>query len=164
MNATLLGFIIGISIGLVILLYAAFRFHLSKRSLEEKVAESEKKAQDLRKMLQDRMELENEGLAKLKAECEDLKKRNDNLRISLEVLAQKPGRKELQRLDVMSRAVERLTVENPGFATAWQIAMNKSEEEMRLSFFGNVPLLRRFVKGSKNSSYTDVEVNDGGED
>ena len=104
------------------------------------------------------MELENESLTKLKKENEEMKAKIDNMRISLEVLAQKPGRKELQRLDVYNRAIERLYVENPGFATVWQVALNKSEEEMRLAFLGSVPLIRRFVKGRSSQGSVDADV------
>ena len=158
MNRTLLAFLIGLLIGLVLFLYSIVRYSKLKKEFGKSEKRSEEKINEYKKMLSDRMELENESLTKLKKENEEMKAKIDNMRISLEVLAQKPGRKELQRLDVYNRAIERLYVENPGFATVWQVALNKSEEEMRLAFLGSVPLIRRFVKGRSSQGAVDADV------
>jgi hypothetical protein len=62
------------------------------------------------------MDIEAEGLSKLKAENESLKKANENLRITVNTYSQKPGRKEISRLQVYQLAVDRLTINSPASA------------------------------------------------
>lgn len=96
-------------------------------------------------MLADRMELENEGIAKLKSENAELKLANENLRASMMALSQKPGRKELERLQAYQRAVDRLTINSPGFGPAWQAALQESESEMQKAFSGVIPFIRKHI-------------------
>ena len=96
-------------------------------------------------MLTDRMEIESEGVSRLKAENEKLKKENENLRISIQTYAQKPGRKELQRLQVYQTAVDRLIINSPGFGAAWQAALKDSESEFEKTYIGVQPFIRRLI-------------------
>ena len=106
----------------------------------------EKKENDrLRRMLNDRMDLESDGLAKLKDSNEDLKKQNENLRISLNTYSQKPNRKEVARLHVYQLAVDRLTINSPGFGAAWQAALKESEEEFQKTYVGLQPFIKRLI-------------------
>lgn len=99
----------------------------------------------LKAMLTDRMDLESEGLAKVKQENEELKKQNENFRISMNTLSQRPGRKEIARLEVYQKAVDRLTINSPGFGPAWQAALKESEQEFEKTFFGIQPLIRKVI-------------------
>ena len=80
-----------------------------------------------------------------KAISAELKKQNENLRISLNTMSQKPGRKEMQRLDVYQTASERLSMNSPGFAPVWQAALKESEEEFKKTFLGLTPYLRKHI-------------------
>ncbi len=138
MNDFLTGLIVGLAVCLVVSVAL-----LSKGASEKKRAKEE--VEKYKKMLQDRMELESEGLSKLKEENAELKKQNENLRISLNTMSQKPGRKEMQRLDVYQTAAERLSMNSPGFAPVWQAALKESEEEFKKTFLGLTPYLRRHI-------------------
>lgn len=138
MNDFLTGLIVGLAVCLVVSVAL-----LSKGASEKKRAKEE--VEKYKKMLQDRMELESEGLSKLKEENAELKKQNENLRISLNTMSQKPGRKEMQRLDVYQTAAERLSMNSPGFAPVWQAALKESEEEFKKTFLGLSPYLRRHI-------------------
>jgi hypothetical protein len=96
-------------------------------------------------MLTDRMDLESEGLAKLKEQNEELKKQNENLRISLSTYSQKPGRKEVARLQIYQLAVDRLTINSPGFGAAWQAALKESENEFQKTYVGVQPFIKRLI-------------------
>ena len=113
-------FVVGLIVGLAVAVVLSVAL-LSKSSAQKKAAKEE--VEKYRRMLQDRMELESEGLNKLKEENAELKKQNENLRISLNTMSQKPGRKEMQRLDVYQTASERLSMNSPGFAPVWQAAL-----------------------------------------
>lgn len=132
---------------------------LSKAASVKKQAKAE--VEKYKRMLQDRMELESDGLTKLKGEVEELKKQNENLRISLNTMSQKPGRKEMQRLDVYQTAAERLSINSPGFAPVWQAALKESEAEFRKTFLGLNPYLRKHIS-TKTSDAVLIENDDEG--
>ncbi|HKM07287.1 MAG TPA: hypothetical protein VJ869_09865, partial [Sphaerochaeta sp.] len=135
-------FLIGLGIGVVlaIVLVVIMSVNRHKEILQEK-----KETERLRRMLNDRMDLESDGLAKLKDTNEDLKKQNENLRISLNTYSQKPNRKEVARLHVYQLAVDRLTINSPGFGAAWQAALKESEEEFQKTYVGVQPFIKRLI-------------------
>lgn len=136
MNDFLVGLIVGLATTLVVMIVL-----LSKNSATKK--DSAKEIERLKKMLTDRMELESEGISKLKKENEELKQQNENLRISLHAFREKPGRKEMQRLQVYQTAADRLSLNSPGFAPVWQAALKESEEEFRKTFLGLSPFVKK---------------------
>lgn len=147
MNDFLTGLIVGLAVAVVLAIVLAARNASAKKASKDEIAR-------LKKMLTDRMELESEGLTKLKSENEELKKQNENLRVSLQTMSQKPGRKEMQRLEVYQTAAERLTMNSPGFGPVWQAALKDSEEEFKKTFLGLNPFLRKHVSIKSN----DVEL------
>lgn len=151
-------FIVGLIVGLAVAVVLAVAL-LSKAASAKKEAKAE--VEKYKRMLQDRMELESDGLTKLKGEVEELKKQNENLRISLNTMSQKPGRKEMQRLDVYQTAAERLSINSPGFAPVWQAALKESEAEFRKTFLGLTPYLRKHIS-TKTSDAVLIENDDEG--
>ena len=151
-------FIVGLIVGLAVAVVLAVAL-LSKGASAKKQAKAE--VEKYKRMLQDRMELESDGLTKLKGEVEELKKQNENLRISLNTMSQKPGRKEMQRLDVYQTAAERLSINSPGFAPVWQAALKESEAEFRKTFLGLNPYLRKHIS-TKTSDAVLIENDDEG--
>ena len=135
-------FLIGLGIGVVlaIVLVVVMSVNRHKEILQEK-----KETERLRRMLNDRMDLESDGLSKLKDENEDLKKQNENLRISINTYSQKPNRKEIARLHVYQLAVDRLTINSPGFGAAWQAALKEGEDEFQKTYVGVQPFIKRLI-------------------
>ena len=134
--------IIGVAIGFIPMLVVLI-IQYSKHATKAK--EHKQEIARLRSMLTDRMDLESDGLSKLKGENADLKAQNENLRISLRTYAQKPGRKEVSRLHVYQQAADRLTINSPGFGAAWQAALKESEDEFEKTFYGIQPFIRRVI-------------------
>jgi hypothetical protein len=134
--------IIGVAIGFIPMLVVLI-VQYSKHATKAK--EHKQEIARLRSMLTDRMDLESDGLSKLKNEIADLKVQNENLRISLRTYAQKPGRKEVSRLHVYQQAADRLTINSPGFGAAWQAALKESEDEFEKTFYGIQPFIRRVI-------------------
>lgn len=134
--------IIGVAIGFIPMLVVLI-VQYSKHATKAK--EHKQEIARLRSMLTDRMDLESDGLSKLKGENADLKAQNENLRISLRTYAQKPGRKEVSRLHVYQQAADRLTINSPGFGAAWQAALKESEDEFEKTFYGIQPFIRRVI-------------------
>lgn len=134
--------IIGVAIGFIPMLVVLI-IQYTKHATKAK--EHKQEIARLRSMLTDRMDLESDGLTKLKAEMAELRTQNENLRISLRTYSQKPGRKEVSRLHVYQQAADRLTINSPGFGAAWQAALKESEDEFEKTFYGVQPFIRRVI-------------------
>lgn len=154
MKNTLIGLAIGLGVALIV-----YVFQLIKRNGLLKSTQSEIKG--LKKMLNDRMDLEAEGIAKLKAENEELKTANENLRITNAALMQKPGKQEVQRLHIYQKAVDRLVINSPGFGAAWQSALKESEEEFAKIYNGTQAFWKKVLPGKTDAKLvTDEETID----
>ncbi len=141
----LIGLLVGLVFVLVIWIVMGVKLHKAKKR-------ERRETERYKAMLSQRMELESEGLGKLKSENEDLKRQNQTLSVSLQTMSQKPGRKELVRLQVYQRAIERLMINSPGFGPAWQAALMESEEEFSKTFTGTIPFLRKFIPSKSDAS------------
>ena len=140
--------LIGLGIGLVIALIVYIWQKIGKGEIEKK---SKAEIARLKGMLADRMDIESEGLNKLKAENEELKKVNENLRITNANLMQKPGRAEVNRLHIYQQAVDRLVINSPGFGAAWQSALKESEEEFAKTYTGAQAFWKKVLPGKTNA-------------
>ncbi|MBQ0071932.1 MAG: hypothetical protein KBS81_08815 [Spirochaetales bacterium] len=143
---------LGVGAGVAALIWIIYmiRLHMAVKKGEFEV----RKVKD---MLASRMELESEGMSKMKKELEELKTLNENLRISLQTMSQKPGKKEIERLQVYQKAVDRLTINSPGFGPAWQAALKESEDEFAKTYTGVLPFVRRVIPGRTNAQLMDVQ-------
>ena len=150
MQNVLIGLGCGLAVALIVFIVLMIR-------LRELKASSEKEKDKLRQMLAARMELESEGLNKLRSENEELRKQNENLRISMQTYAQKPGRKELQRLNVYQKAVDRLIINSPGFGAAWQAALKESEDEFEKTYVGIQDFVRRLIPSKTDAQILEIE-------
>ncbi len=138
------GFLIGLVVAVVV-----FFWQFLKRMASE--SRSKKEIEKYKEMLSQRMELESEGMTKLKKENDELKKMNENLRVTNSALIQKPGRAEVQRLQVYQKAVDRLTINSPGFGAAWQSALKESEDEFAEIYTGTQALWKKILPNKTNA-------------
>lgn len=134
--------LIGLGSGLLVALIV---FMIMTIKISNVKANAKAESNKLKSILTDRMEIESEGVSRLKSENEKLKKENENLRISIQTYSQKPGRKELQRLQVYQTAVDRLIINSPGFGAAWQAALKDSEAEFEKTYIGVQPFIRKLI-------------------
>ncbi len=109
-------FALGLYIGFLISLIIFIREKIVQKRLKREI-------KNLKSHIQTKLEIESESNERKKREIEELKKQNENLRISLQKFIEKPGRRELKQLNLYQKAVEILTVKAPGFAQSWQSAL-----------------------------------------
>jgi hypothetical protein len=105
----------------------------------------------LKEHIQTKLEIEAETNEMMRKQIEELRLQNENLRISLKTLDEKPGRKELKQLHLYQKAVEILTEKAPGFAQSWQSAMRDVEEELKRIHLGAIPFVKRLLPGRLSS-------------
>lgn len=138
MNQFLIGLGIGVALAIVVLIGMASKTHKKTVQYKEELAK-------LKKVIVNRMDVESEGLNNLKNELAEVKKQNENLRISVATYSQKPGKKETTRLHIYQQAADRLMINAPGFGAAWQTALKQSEEVFNKAFTGETSFVRRVI-------------------
>ena len=163
-------FTLGLASGLAVALLAWISGLINRRHLRRDL-------RDLKKHLNMQMSITTKGQEGLQKELETLKKQNENLRVSLAGLQQKPGRAELRTLQVYDRALSLMHRRAPGFAPVWQEVLGESEGEMAKNEGGLGKLLKKVFNpgqlaepspgpgaaGSDNASASDPAMLDGDE-
>lgn len=128
----------GVLIGLAVALWVAIAGWRRRRSIELELAR-------LRQHLQDQMEITHEGAQQRKLELARLRQENENLRVTLKVLQQKPDRRELRMLHVYDHALHELLGRAPGFSPHWENALREAEEHVAQIDTGMLAFARRLV-------------------
>lgn len=137
-NFDILSLLIGLGIGLVLVLIVYTREAMKRKAIRGEIS-------TLKNHLQNKMEIEAEATETRRKEVEKLKKENENLRITNQTLAQKPGRREVMNLHVYQRAIAIMTESAQGFAPMWQRALREAEAEQEQSDHGNSSFIRKII-------------------
>ncbi len=137
-------FLRGLFIGLVIALFFWARGWLKAQELKGGLKK-------LREHLHTKLEIDSAENEHRKEEIDKLKQERDNLRNTVQVLNQKPGRQEVRQFQVYQKALDIMFEKSPGFAPAWQITVKEAEEEMRRAERGIIPFFKRIATGSSGS-------------
>jgi hypothetical protein len=83
-----------------------------------------------RRHLSDKLELEARQYELIRKEKETLTRENENLRLRIGQLNEKPDQKQSRELEIFARAQKTMMVQAPGFAGAWENAKTAAAEEM----------------------------------
>jgi len=129
-------FLFGLGTGLTVALFFWLRLVYAEYSHGRRV-------ETLKGMLGTKMEVEARGQGALKEEMEKLRKQNENLRITVQTLRQKPGRAEVRQLHVYDAAVRSLLSRSPGFGPAWETVLKEAEAELAETETGVKAFVRR---------------------
>jgi len=98
------------------------------------------------------MKITSEGSKSIEKELEKLKKENENLRISVKTLGQKPGRAELRLLNIYDSALRKVMARVPGFSSAWEGALSEAEREYEENEKGIKAIVRKVLGPSLSHS------------
>ncbi len=149
---TLLGnpFLRGLAIGLVVCILIYLRGLLRRRELSKEVDR-------LRSHLHTKLEIDSSDNERRKTELNRLKQERDNLRITVQSLNQKPGRKEIRQFYIYQTALDIMFEKAPGFAPAWQVTLKEAENLFEKSESGVVPLLKRLMPTSADKQVEEYE-------
>jgi len=140
----------GFAIGIVICIVIYLRGLLRRRELVKEVDR-------LRAHLHTKLEIDSADNERRKVELNRLKQERDNLRITVQSLNQKPGRKEIRQYYIYQTALDIMFEKAPGFAPAWQVTLKEAENLFEKSESGVVPLLKRLMPGSADKQAEQYE-------
>lgn len=138
LDTTMQPFLIGLGIGLIICLLVYVREGMKRGPLRKEI-------KSLKTHLHDKMEIDAEATHRKLKEIDGLKQENENLRISLQSLAQKPGRREILNLHIYQKALAIMTESAHGFAPMWQKALKQAEQEVEAYEKGKSSFLKKIV-------------------
>jgi predicted RNase H-like nuclease (RuvC/YqgF family) len=139
----------GLAVGVAIWLFFWVRSRIRIRELSNNVRK-------LREHLHTKLEIDSAENERRKKEIEKLKEERDNLRNMVQVLNQKPERREIRQSQVYQRALDIMFEKAPGFAPAWQVTLKEAEEEMQSAEKGIIPFFKRLT-GTTVKSHEDFE-------
>ncbi len=134
-------FLLGLAIGLGVAGYAWVNALMRRRGLR-------KDNEGLKQQLHRQMTIYDKGTEKTLADLEELRKENENLRITVGTLKAKPGRAELHTLHVYDKAIRLMHQKAPGFAPAWEGVISEAEAELEQTDTGLVALVRKAFRPS----------------
>ncbi|HWB07417.1 MAG TPA: hypothetical protein VG796_30615 [Verrucomicrobiales bacterium] len=112
-------FVWGLSLGLLFFVLSFWGHFKTKREYRR-----------YRRHLSDKLELEARQYEVIRKEKEVLTKENENLRLRVGQLNEKPDQKVLRDMEIMTRAEKRMMIQAPGFAGAWEAAKSAAAEEV----------------------------------
>lgn len=154
LNSThLYALILGLVVGLVAFALAARSLWRTSRELRRYKA-----------MLADKLELERSQITGLSAERDRLLKDNENLRVKVQQLNERPDNKLQRDLEVYARAEKQMKINAPGFAGAWELAKEGAHHQIADEEKGNsLPqrLFRRLVGGGAPAQVVDAGAKNG---
>jgi len=113
-------FNLGLGLGLIFTGLALWRVFRVKMELSR-----------FKRHLSDRIELEAESVRRAKAEVEQIKRENEQLRIRVASFNEMPEWRAHRDLEVYVRAEKRMLVNVPGFAPAWENAKAAAQTELQ---------------------------------
>ncbi len=138
----------GLTVGLAFFVYALFRSSATKRELKR-----------YKRMLSDKLEVEAELMQRLKAEKRELEQENENLRVEVSILSEKPDAKFEKELEILLRAEKSMILNAPGFPAAWEMAKANAAEEIANELAGKSMPKRIFKKlFGKGASVPETEA------
>ena len=126
------------------------------------IRKHKKELNEYKAHLERQMKITDAGNSTLVSDLEKLKKENENLRISVKTLGQKPGRAELRLLNIYDAALRKMMSQAPGFSSAWENSLQEAESEYEANETGLKSIVGKvFGSGSgvsnNNSNLQQIE-------
>ena len=141
-------FALGLYLGIAFCVYIFLSEIARRRHLKVKIRELEASNENLKSSLHTHMSISEKGNRSREEEVEDLKKQNENLRITIATLQNKPGAAELKMLYTFDRAIAMMNQRTPGFSAVWEGVLLEAQREVEESTSGIRGLLRKVFKPS----------------
>lgn len=140
-------FVWGLALGLLVAGFVLKNAISSKLQFKREIRRIEGEMRDMQSHLNTQMKITATGNDTLTKQIEELKAQNENLRVTLAALQNKPDKAEQRQFRIQEMAVSAMREQAPGFAGAWEKAMRQAEAEMDSAESGFTKLMRKVVPG-----------------
>lgn len=145
-------FVWGLALGLLVAAFMLKNAISAKLQLKREIRRIEGEMRDMQSHLNTQMKITATGNDSLTKQVEELKTQNENLRVTLAALQNKPDKAEQRQFRIQEMAVGTMREQAPGFAGAWEKAMRQAESEMDSAENGFTKLMRKVVPGLGHSA------------
>lgn len=140
------GLYAGLTIGLLFSLAVTFSSWRKRRELrqrkDDEIRRLNEESRRLKEVFVTKEEIHDQGKQSLTRSVEELKKQNENLRVSLQTFMNEPDRAELRTFHVYYSAVRKMNKRAPGFAAAWESCLEEAESEVEQARTGLIAWVR----------------------
>ena len=140
-------FVWGLALGLLVAAFILKNAIGAKMNLRREIKRIEGEKREMQSHLNTQMKITATGSDSLSKEIETLKAQNENLRVNLAALQNKPDKSEQRQFRMQEIAISSMREQAPGFAGAWEKAMRQAEAEMASAESGFSKLVRKVVPG-----------------
>ena len=113
-------FVFGFLLGTVFLLMALWNHWKTKREFGR-----------YKTHLSDKLELDSRNLQELNKERTRLTQENENLRVQIARLNERPDNKLQREVEILARAEKHMMMNAPGFAPAWEMAKSQAASSLQ---------------------------------
>lgn len=137
---------------LLIIASAVVGYALSYIKSRFEVRGYKKELREYKEHLNRQMKITDEGNRNIEKELAKFKQDNENLRISVKTLGQKPGRAELRLLNIYDGALRKMMLKAPGFASAWEVSLQEAEREYEYNEKGFKSIIKKVFRPSISQS------------
>lgn len=151
-------FVWGLALGLLIAGFVLKNAIGAKMGLKREIKRIEAEKREMQAHLNTQMKITATGSETLTKEIETLKAQNENLRVNLAALQNKPDKSEQRQFRMQEMAVSTMREQAPGFAGAWEKAMRQAESDMASAESGFSKLVRKVVPGLSYTGSKPVEA------
>src|SRR4029453_4738678 len=123
----------------------------AKAHLNREIKRLKEDLDQLQKHLNTPLKITPSGNDRLEKDLASLKDQNENLRVNIAALQQRPGRAEARQLQILETAVARMREQAPGFAQAWEQAVRQATADQDAAESGFTKLIRKVLPSSPSS-------------
>jgi uncharacterized membrane-anchored protein YhcB (DUF1043 family) len=138
----------GLGLGLLVAAFVLKSALSTKSHLNRETKRLKDELDQLQKHLNTHLKITASGNDRLEKDLSSLKEQNENLRVNIAALQQRPGRAEARQLQILETAVARMREQAPGFAQAWELAVRQATADQDAAESGFTKLIRKVLPSS----------------
>jgi uncharacterized membrane-anchored protein YhcB (DUF1043 family) len=138
----------GLALGLLVAAFVLKSAFSTKSHLNRETKRLKDELDQLQKHLNTHLKITASGNDRLEKDLSSLKEQNENLRVNIAALQQRPGRAEARQLQILETAVARMREQAPGFAQAWELAVRQATADQDAAESGLTKLIRKVLPSS----------------
>ena len=138
-------FVWGVLLGLLICVFVWKTEYTKRAHIKKENKRIEGELDELKGHLGTQLKINAKGNETLSQQVDELKEQNENLRINISSLQQKPEKTELKHLYITETAVRMMREQAPGFATAWEKTLREAELEYEKAEGGFSKLVKKVL-------------------
>ncbi|HEY5812018.1 MAG TPA: hypothetical protein VIT23_05150 [Terrimicrobiaceae bacterium] len=142
----------GLAIGLLVAGFVLKSAFTAKAHGNREIKRQKDELDQLQKHLNTHLKITASGNDRLEKDLASLKEQNENLRVNIAALQQKPGRAEARQLQILETAVARMREQAPGFAQAWEQALRQATADQDAAESGLSKLIRKVLPSAPSAA------------